>query len=283
VDERAPDLDPEIVRFYSERTIERDRLKHGRGRLELIRTQELLRELLPSPPARVLDVGGGPGEYSAWLAREGYDVKLIEPVPALVQHAREAAALQADATFAVEEADARALSDPDESADAVLLLGPLYHLQDRGDRLRALNEVRRVLRPGGVVAASVISRFTILLDAMRTGTLDDDAAARIREGALRTGRHDARHGFTTAYFHRPQELHQELREAGFEDVSLRPVEGPGWLLLAGEFDPNRETPPDPELLAAAVRCARVLETEGELLDMSAHILGIGYRSLTWRR
>jgi SAM-dependent methyltransferase len=277
VGEDAPHIDPAIVRFYSEQTAERDRLRYGRGQLEFIRTQELLRGVLPSPRARVLDVGGGPGEHSAWLARDGYDVKLLDPVPALVEQARETAGRQPEARFEVENADARALPEPDGSADGVLLLGPLYHLQERADRLRALTEAWRVLRPGGVVAVSVISRFTTLLDTMRKGALDDETLARLQEGSLRTGRHEARHGFTTAYFHRPTELREELAAAGFEDLSLRPIEGPGWLLLAGELDPDRETPPRPELLAAAVRCARALESADELLDASSHVLGIGFR------
>lgn len=277
--ERAPDIDPEIIRFYSRRAIEHDRLDHGRGQLEFIRTQELLRGLLPSPPARVLDVGGGPGRYATWLAQEGYDIKLVDPVPALVEEARRAG-VAARVTFAAEEGDARALPDADKSADAVLLLGPLYHLQERDDRLRALREAYRVVRPGGVVAASAIARFAVLLDAMRMGVLDDAAVARISQGSVRTGRHDARFGFTTAYFHRAAELQEELIAAGFEDVSLRPIEGPGWLLFAGELDSDREQPVNQKLLASAVRCARALEESGDLLEASAHILGVGYRHTT---
>src|SRR3712207_5146160 len=118
----TPAVDPEILRFYSENTLEHDRLDGGRGRLEFTRTQELLRGALPAAPARVLDVGGGPGRYAAWLASEGYEVTLVDPVPALVRHARERAAAGPSAAFEAVEGDARALAAPDGSADAVLLL-----------------------------------------------------------------------------------------------------------------------------------------------------------------
>src|SRR5207248_10085517 len=99
------------------------RRARGYWRLEFARTKELLRRYLPPAPARVLDVGGGPGVYAAWLADAGYDVKLVDLLLLHVEHARELAA----GRFAAEEGDARSLSELDESYDVVLLLGPLYH------------------------------------------------------------------------------------------------------------------------------------------------------------
>jgi ubiquinone/menaquinone biosynthesis C-methylase UbiE len=111
---------------------------------------------LPDPPGRVLDVGGGPGNYATWLAEDGYEVKLIDATPELVEQARRRAG--EPPAFEAAVGDARDLAEPDESADAVLLLGPLYHLPARDNRMKALAEARRVLRPGGLVAAAAISR-----------------------------------------------------------------------------------------------------------------------------
>ena len=86
-----------------------------------------------------------------------------------------------------------------------MLLGPLYHLPDAADRACALAEAWRVLRPGGVVAAAVISRYAAMLDLAAYGLLDDEKAAALVE-VHRTGRHDTRLGFATAYFHHPDEL-----------------------------------------------------------------------------
>jgi SAM-dependent methyltransferase len=88
----------------------------------------------------VLDVGGGTGVHAEWLAAEGYDVELVDPVPL---HVEEAAKLPG---VIARQGDARALPVPDGQADAVLLLGPLYHLPERADRLRALSEARRAAR-----------------------------------------------------------------------------------------------------------------------------------------
>src|SRR6476619_5016497 len=115
------ELDEDVRRYYDVGE-EQDRL--DRNRLEMVRTQELLERFLPPPPAGVLDVGGGPGRYSSWLAGLGYDVTLVDPMPL---HVEQASALGG---FDARLGDARSLDDPDGSADVVLLMGPLYHLVD---------------------------------------------------------------------------------------------------------------------------------------------------------
>jgi len=139
---------------------ERDRLfREGEPRLELTRTLELLDRFLPSAPARLIDVGGGPGAYAAIWARRGYDVHLYDVLELHVQQAQQAADAQPGHRFTAQVADARSIPEPDASADAVVLLGPLYHLTEPTQRATALLEARRVLKPGGVVAAVGISRF----------------------------------------------------------------------------------------------------------------------------
>ncbi|WUX81429.1 class I SAM-dependent methyltransferase [Streptomyces sp. NBC_01426] len=127
------------------------------GRLEFERTQELLRRYLPPAPARVLDVGGGPGTHAGWLTEEGNEVLLLDPVPKHVEQARERAP-----RCVAQLGDARDLDVEAGTFDAVLLLGPLYHLAERGDRLAALREASRVVVPGGVVAAAGISRYSLM-------------------------------------------------------------------------------------------------------------------------
>src|SRR2546430_5829421 len=129
-----------------------------------------------------------------------------------------------------------------------------------------------------MVAAAAISRFAVLLDAMRMGLLGEAAARHISDGSLATGRHDARLGFTTAYFHRPEELRDELVAAELEAVQLMAIEGPGWLLLPGEPDSDYDRPVDPELVAGAGRCAAAVEDEPALIGASAHLLALGRRS-----
>jgi ubiquinone/menaquinone biosynthesis C-methylase UbiE len=190
------------IREHYEGGVELGRLSGGTSRIEFERTKELLERYLPPPPADVLDVGGGPGAYAAWLTEAGYRVHLVDPVPLHVERARDRGG------FTSALGDARRLEQNDDSCDAVLLLGPLYHLTERADRVRALAEARRVVRPGGPVAAAAISRTASLLDGLKHGQLADPAFRAIAERDLVDGQHRNPQGrpgwFTTAFFHRPE-------------------------------------------------------------------------------
>jgi len=159
------ELNPEIRRYYEEAP-EVERLQTGCFQLEFARTKELLQERLPQPPATILDVGGGPGAYALWLAELGYEVHLVDPVSHLISQARTRSdnAAKAIASFTV--GDARDLKRAGDSTDAVLEFGPLYHLVHEKDRLLALVEASRVLRPGGKVFVAGISRFASALDGL---------------------------------------------------------------------------------------------------------------------
>src|SRR6188472_2966123 len=224
----------DIAAFYA-LGLERDRLLGGQGALEFARTQVLLERYLPAPPAVIADVGGGPGRYAIWVAERGYRVHLVDPVPLHVEQAREATSRRRGVRLAsAEVGDARELRLPDTSVDAVLLLGPLYHLPERAMRLQALAEAQRVCRPGGMILAAAISRLASTLDGLRGGYLADPTFAAIAASDRRDGVHRNPTGdpayFTTAYFHRPEELAAECAAAGLEHTATLAVEGIGWLL-----------------------------------------------------
>jgi SAM-dependent methyltransferase len=264
---------PEMAAHY-EAGVEQPRLSQGSGRLEFTRTCEVISRHLPPAPAVVLDVGGGPGVYALWLAGLGHEVHLSDPVPLHVEQARRGSAERPDRPLAsAAVGDARMLDRPDASADAVLMLGPLYHLTDRADRLAAWREARRVLKPGGVVLAAAISRFASTLDGLRLGLFDDPAFARIAEQDLLDGQHrnptgDPRY-FTTTFFHLPDELRGEAEEAGLTHEATLGVEGPGWLLQ--DFDRWWDDPARRERLLAV---ARAVEAAPSLLGVSAHLLAV---------
>jgi SAM-dependent methyltransferase len=261
----------EIAAFYAH-GLELDRLGTGPGALELARTQVLLERWLPPPPAVVADVGGGPGRYAIWLEQRGYDVHLVDPVPLHIEQARAAAAARPGITLAsAEVGDARTLHLADASADAVLLMGPLYHLPERAERLRALAEARRVCRPGGLVIAAAISRFASTLDGLRSGYLEDPAFAAVAAADLRDGQHrnptrDPAY-FTTAYFHRPEELAIECAAVGLSHETTLAVEGPAWLLA--DLDARLA---DARRRAVLLDALAALEAEPALLGVSAHLL-----------
>ena len=116
-------LDRNIASYYA-LGAERDRLREPGGRLEFVRTQELLGRFLPAPPATVVDIGGGSGVYALPLAAAGYDVHLLDPVELHVEQALAQARERGVAPAGARVGDARRLPYGDASADAALLLGP---------------------------------------------------------------------------------------------------------------------------------------------------------------
>ncbi len=234
------------------------------GRLEYVRTRELLEPVLPKS-GLVVDVGGGTGVHAAWIASERRPVHVIDPVPAhvatAVQHPWVTAAL----------GDARRLDLQAGVASGVLLLGPLYHLPARSDRVQALREAARVVKPGGVVAAAAIARHASLLDFASRGLLDQNRLARIRQ-TLASGVHDAALGFTEAWFHRVEDLQAELVEAGLVDVSVTGIEGPAYLILKTAEEAGNVSD---ELFASALALARVTATDPDVLSVGSHLLATG--------
>jgi SAM-dependent methyltransferase len=263
-------MDPAIESHYNT-GYERSRLfPGGTPSLEFVRSIELLDRLLPAPPACLLDVGGGPGTYAAPLARRGYRVHLVDPLPLHVEQAREAAAAGPATAFTAALGDARDLPEPAGSRDAVLLFGPLYHLTEAGDRRQALGEARRVLRPGGRLLAVAVSRFASLLDGVYRGWLDDPQFRRIVDQDLADGQHrnpdpvGRPELFTTAYLHTVTGFADEVEQAGFTGTAVYGVEGPGGPLRQEWADPRRRE----QILFAA----RAVETEPSLIGFSNHLI-----------
>jgi ubiquinone/menaquinone biosynthesis C-methylase UbiE len=255
---------------------EADRLHSGSGQLEQERTRELLMRFLPPAPAKILDVGGGPGGHACWLARKGYEVHLIDVAPVHVELARAASDRQPEAPLAgVALGDACELEWETGTIDGLLLFGPLYHLTEATDRLRALKEAYRVLKPGGVLMAVGVSRFASTMDGLRNGFLKDPRFAEIVAGDLKDGQHrnptDEPKYFMDTFFHHPDELRREVTEAGFTVDGIYGVEGPGW--FAPDFDGWWDRPDCRERL---LMLARVLEIEPALLGISAHLMAVGH-------
>lgn len=261
---------------YYERAPEETRLEQGPFQLEEARTRELIQRYAPPAPATVVDVGGAAGAYALWLAEAGYRVHLIDAVPRLVAEAERRSAAARSPLASCRVGDARALDVPAETADVVLLLGPLYHLTDPGDRARSLREAARVLKPGGWLFAAAISRWASALDGLARDLLQDPRFRLIVEQDLRDGQHrnptERLDYFTTAYFHRPDELAAEVRAAGLALDGVFGVEGPGWIL------PDvAERMGDAERRATLLGVARMLETEPAVLGSSAHLLAVAQR------
>jgi len=263
----------EVVTHYEDQD-EAARLLRGTGQLEFARTQEILNRYLPPPPAVILDVGGGAGIHALPLAEMGHEVHLVDPAPKHIAQARAASQAQpAHPLASAEIGDARALQWAGASVDVVLLLGPLYHLPERQERVQAWREARRVVRAGGLVVAAAISRFASVLDGLFSGFLDDPTFVRIAEEDVRSGQHrnpDQHPGyFTTAYFHRSEELEREIVDAGLRHVATLPVESVGCMLQ--NFEAHWQDAGRRERLLEALRW---LEREPTLLGVTGHLLAM---------
>ena len=256
-------MDADILEYYA-RGGEDTRLIDS---MELLRTKVLLQRYLP-PKAELLDVGGASGVYATWLMRQGHDVKLVDPVPRHVDTAR------TNGIHAV-RGDARALDEPDDSRDAVLLLGPLYHLLTRDERVQALNEAKRVTRD--LVVAAVISRWAPMYEGMLKGIIDSPGFLPMLRDDLATGTRRATqnipYGFTTCYFHRPEEIVAEVADAGLTLVDLLPVEGIAhWVPDVGE------RLSDPDKRAVLLELIERTEHEPAILGATSHLLVVARKT-----
>jgi SAM-dependent methyltransferase len=271
------DDDLRAMHEYYELGQEQARLDGGAGVIERERTKEIVLRHLPSPPCVVADIGGGPGRYSLWLAGLGCTVRHRDVVPLHVEQLMtEVAAAGHDIESRV--ADARSLDIEDEAVDAVLLLGPLYHLPRRPDRLRALREARRIVRPGGQVFVAAITRWAARLNAVLVEQFYrslphvlDEVEEVERTGALEP----LFPGSFTGYSHRPRQLAAEVRAADLELVDLVGVEGPTAMLLD-----LTERMQDPADAAVVLEAARALERVPELLGSGPHLLVTARRPAT---
>jgi SAM-dependent methyltransferase len=256
-----PRLDPDVLAYYRLGGETTRLTGTGEGRLEFLRTQDVLRRLVPEA-ATVLDVGGATGVHAAWLAGDGHRVHVVDPVP---EHVVTAAGL---AGVTAEVGDARRLTQSDDGVDVTLLLGPMYHLVTEDDRTRALAEAVRVTRPGGLVIAATVSRFAAWYDKSRLREFPEWARMleRVRDtGVLRDHR-----GFTGAYLHRPEEIRAEFAAAGLTAPRQFGVEGALWMSAGLDEDLADES--HREALLAGLRD---MESEPSLLGVSAHVLTAG--------
>jgi SAM-dependent methyltransferase len=256
---------------YYDRAEERARLDSPFGVVELLRTQEIVLRALPPAPAVVADIGGGPGRYALWLAGAGYEVEHRD----LVQRHVDELASCAPESVRTRQGDARSLDLPDASVDAVLLLGPLYHLGDRTERVAALREAARVVRPGGPVFAAAISRWAPRLHGLVAQRLYErhPRMHAVVDRAERDGLLEPAHeGGFPAYTHRPDEIRSEVVDAGLTLRDLVAVEGIAFAL--DDLDQRVASAVDLEVVLDSARAG---ERVPELLGLGPHLVATAVR------
>ncbi len=267
-------LPDEALQHYGQGTEAERLINNPYGQLERIRSQEIIKSYLPAPPAVVYDIGGGPGLYSVWLLGLGYEVHLIDAVKVHTEQAQNLINEKfPNSKSSAKLGDAKNLEFADESADAVLLMGPLYHLTNYNERIQALKEARRVLKPEGYLFAVGISRFASSLDGLFSNLFNDPDFAEIAVNDLERGQHRNPNNkpgyFTTTFFHHPEELKKELEDSGLQFIKTLSIEGPAWLLP--HLNTYLENQERQDLL---MEILRKTEAESSMLGVSAHMMAI---------
>ena len=201
-------------------------VKDPAHRLELDTTLHFLAQHLP-PTGTVLDAGGGPGRYTVELARRGYAVVLLDMTPANLAFAQrqiKRARVQKQVTGIVEGTIVDMSEFADETFDAVICLGgPLSHILAAADRERAVAELIRVVKPGGIVAISVMGRLSVL--ALELVTFPHEIDLPVHEQIRDTGDYFGGYGFTACHFFLPEEFVALFDGRGVAVEALVGVEG----------------------------------------------------------
>lgn len=257
-------LEPTILEWYTHVEDESTRLTRApHHRVELLRTREIIGRFLGEGPMDVVDVGGAAGIHAGWLAGLGHRVTLVDPVPRHVEAAAQLPGVTAHL------GDARALDLPDDAFDLGLALGPLYHLADRGQRVTALRELARVVRPGGAVLAAAIGRYAVLGEFVLDGEFEGEWVRTLLHH-LRSGENLDEEGFPLRKAHLSEELYDEALAAGWVEVGVIGIEGPLGMAV-NLVDPERVD----TVVEQACRLADILESDDHALEMSPHLMVFG--------
>jgi ubiquinone/menaquinone biosynthesis C-methylase UbiE len=242
--------------------------------LEYLRCKEIIARYLTKENMSILDVGGATGAFSFWLAEQGHKVILVDFVPKHIEIAKEHEREKGIKLESITLGDARELAFESDSFDIVLLMGPLYHLVERSDRLQALKEAYRVLAPGGRIICEVISRYASMFDGFLYGFVNDPDFISIMQTDIRTGVHidtsASKKYFTDGYFHHYCEVQNEIEEAGFHFTDLIAVTSFGNVISGID-----EKMKDEKYYKVLLDTIKLVEKEPSLMGISSHYIGIG--------
>ena len=220
-----------LTDFYNKAS-EETRLEKGMGIFEFERIKELIQQHITKSNATILDIGGGTGKYSEWLSKKGHNVHLLEPVEKHLKLA-EKRAKKLKKPFTVTSGIAQKLPFKNETADLVILHGPLYHLQKRADRISAILEAKRVLKKGGIILGFAINATASTVVGLLNDMIHEKSFFEMCKEELTTGIHNAPKDFpfllADAFYHKPQHLKEEFLEQNLEFINLFAVEGMIWL------------------------------------------------------
>jgi len=249
------------------------RLADSRGWLGAIRLRQELASNL-QPQSSILDCGGGNGVIAKWLLDNGHRVHLVDLMPGLVASAERA--LGTRSGFSCDIGDARSLDNISSNKfDAVVALGPYYHLHDPAERSAMFAELIRVVRPGGIVIVEFMGRFNFELWVAHSA-LDDSYAHKLittigSDGNLNNDGKSKRL-LLTCHTDTAHEIRQAAATAGLRNIRTIALEGPFWAASVKAGD-NLNKVEASRLVAICRRNA----TNDSFIDLSPHALLIANR------
>jgi ubiquinone/menaquinone biosynthesis C-methylase UbiE len=250
------------------------------GTIEFAVTIQKLKTYLPET-GHILDLGGGPGRYTIWLAQQGYRVTLADISADMLDLARgkiKESGVE-DNVEAIIKADARDLSSwSDATFDAVLALGPFYHLPEKKDRQLATMEILRVLQPHGLAFIALMPKLAFLRRALYL----TDERHHLLNGAWRqnllergTFENDIPGRFTYGFGVEVSQVKPAFERFGFETIGLFSLESftAGLETILTEIYQD-----DPGLYQEVIELIIEYAEDPSLLGMALHILYVGQKT-----
>jgi ubiquinone/menaquinone biosynthesis C-methylase UbiE len=243
-----------------------------RCEIEFIRTKDIISRYLPKDSVKIIDLCGASGHYAYWLAELGHEVHLMDLSPKHIKQAKQNKKLYKKNLKTIKIGDARKVNYKSGSFDIVLLMGALYHIQGKDDRMLCLNEVFRILKNGGIAIFAYISRFAAFIDIFKSDRFNEPLTQKKIEEALYTGKVNSpdkkSNGFTTAYLHSVSEIKEELLQSNFKDVIIYGVEGFSRLIDKEKYLNNEKN------LKILLHNIRLIEQNTEIIGLSDHKIAV---------
>lgn len=236
------------------------RLQRRHGIVEFETTMYHLHRFL-HPGQSILDIGAGTGRYTSALMAEGYQCKAVELVRRNIE-----VFLKREPTADVVQGDARNMPFlPSHTADVTLLLGPLYHLIGDDEKLRALNEAKRVTRPGGVIfVAYLMNEYSIL-----SYCFDEERISGLMErGAVSSDFHIQSQPGELYDYIRIEDIDRLNKAAGLERVTIFSPDG------AADYMRTRLNQMSDETFARFIEYQRCISERQDLIGAGSHVVDV---------
>src|SRR5690606_27681974 len=264
--------------FYNKAS-EETRLDKGMGVFEFERIKSLIDKHIPLSVSKIIDIGGGTGKYSEWLAKKGHQVHLVEPVSKHIKLAQNRANKLKN-KFSIHLGESRKLEFPDNYADLIILHGPLYHLQKKEDRDLTIQEAKRVLKIDGVILGFAINYTASTLVGLLNGLIHKKTFFEMCKEELTTGVHNPPDDFpwllTEAYHHKPEQLKDEFINQELTYLNTYAVEGMAWLdkdYFANMLNDKKKN--------TLIKLIQITQNDSYLLPFSPHMMIVVKKQTTY--